>query len=64
MIYSDTGTEVIRHRVTLEAKRLLINLELCISETAYPLHFNYNSHFTKFFRKQVGITSEDFGKKP
>jgi AraC family transcriptional activator of pobA len=54
---------VIRNRVVLEAKRLLINLDLTITEIAYRLGFADNSYFTKFFKKQIGITPEDFRKE-
>ena len=55
--------EVIRNRVVLEAKRLLVNLGLSVSEIAYRLNFNDNSYFTKFFKKEVGISPEVFRKK-
>ena len=55
--------EVIRNRTILEAKRLLINLELSISEIAYQLNFADNSYFTKFFKKQAGVTPEEFRRK-
>jgi len=54
--------EVIRDRVLLEAKRLLVNAELSISEIAWQLRFADNSYFTKFFRKLTGITPEAFRK--
>lgn len=55
--------EVIRNRTVLEAKRLLVNLELSVTEIAYRLGFADNSYFTKFFKKQAGITPENFRKK-
>jgi len=55
--------EVIRDRIILEAKRLLVSLDLTVSEIAYQLNFNDNSYFTKFFRKYAGITPEAFRKK-
>lgn len=55
--------EVIRDRVILEAKRLLINQELPVSEIAYQLNFSDNSNFTKFFKKQAGNTPEEFRKQ-
>ena len=54
--------EVIRNRIALEAKRLLINNNLTILEIANQLNFADNSYFTKFFKKQVGITPEEFRK--
>jgi len=55
--------EVIRDRVVLEVKRLLINLEIPVSEIAYQLNFSDNSYFTKFFKKQAGYTPEEFRKQ-
>ncbi|WP_221268975.1 helix-turn-helix domain-containing protein [Mucilaginibacter sp. X5P1] len=55
--------EVIRNRVVLEAKRLLVNPELGITEIAGQLNFSDNSYFTKFFKKQTGSTPEEFRKQ-
>lgn len=55
--------EVIRNRIVLEAKRLLINLQLTISEIATRLSFDDNSYFTKFFKKQTGLTPDEFRKE-
>lgn len=53
---------LIRERVILEAKRLLINLDLMVSEIAEKLHFDDQSYFIKFFKKQEGVTPEKFRK--
>lgn len=53
---------LIRERVILEAKRLLINLDLMVAEIADQLNFNDQSYFIKFFKKYVGITPEKFRK--
>ncbi len=58
-----TAGEVIRNRVLLEAKRMLVNQNLSISEISYDLNFSDNSYFTKFFKKYEHITPEDFRKK-
>lgn len=55
--------EVIRLRITLEAKRLLVNMGLSISEIAFQLKFEDKSYFTKFFKKQTGMPPEVFRKK-
>ena len=52
--------EIIRARIVLEAKRLLINLNLSISQVSDQLHFSDNSYFTKFFKKETGVTPEGF----
>ncbi len=54
--------ELIRAQVLLEAKRLLINLDLGIAEIADKLNFNDHSYFIKFFKKHEGITPEKFRK--
>jgi len=58
-----TAGEVIRNRVLLEAKRMLVNQDLSITEISYDLNFSDNSYFTKFFKKYSGITPEEFRKK-
>jgi AraC-like DNA-binding protein len=55
-----TAGELIRDRVVLEAKRLLVNADLSITQIAYELNFGDGSYFTKFFRKYAGGTPEEF----
>lgn len=55
--------ELIRDRVLLEAKRLLINARMSITEIAHELDFEDNSYFSKFFKKYEGITPEVFRKQ-
>jgi len=52
--------ELIRDRVLLEAKRLLINAQLSITEIAGELDFADNSYFSKFFKKYTGVSPEAF----
>lgn len=40
----------------LEAKILLKHTEMHVTEIAYELHFSDPSHFTRFFKTQLGIT--------
>lgn len=54
--------KLIRDRVILEAKRLLINVDLMVAEIADKLNFADQSYFIKFFKKQEGITPEKFRK--
>jgi AraC-like DNA-binding protein len=58
-----TAGELIRDRVLLEAKRLLVNESLTITEVAYALNFQDNSYFNRFFKKNTGITPEAFRKQ-
>ncbi len=55
--------ELIRDRVLLEAKRLLVNARLTISQIATELQFMDNSYFSKFFKKYEGVTPEIFRKQ-
>ncbi len=55
--------QLIRERVILEAKRLLVNMQLSVADIAYKLAFNDQSYFIKFFKKQVGITPDKFRKQ-
>ncbi|KAA0993658.1 helix-turn-helix domain-containing protein [Dyadobacter aurulentus] len=52
--------EVVRARIVLEAKRLLTNQTLTISQVSDQLQFADNSYFTKFFKKETGATPEEF----
>jgi AraC-like DNA-binding protein len=55
--------ELIRNRTLLEAKRLLTNPQLSISDISFRLNFSDNSYFTKFFKKTEGVTPEEFRKQ-
>jgi len=54
--------EIIRNRVILEAKRLLVNFNLTITDIAGQLNFADNSYFVRFFRKYTGLTPDAFRK--
>lgn len=57
-----TAGDLIRDRIVLEAKRLLTNAAMTITEIAYDLNFQDNSYFNRFFKKEVGITPDEFRK--
>lgn len=57
-----TAGELIRDRVLLEAKRLLANAAMTITEVAYDLNFQDNSYFNRFFKKYTGQTPDEFRK--
>ncbi|MES2701759.1 MAG: helix-turn-helix transcriptional regulator [Bacteroidota bacterium] len=54
--------DYIRSRITLEAKRLLINTDHNIKEIAGFLGFDDPSYFNRFFRTNAGLTAGDFRK--
>jgi AraC family transcriptional regulator, transcriptional activator of pobA len=55
--------DVIRDRVLLEAKRLLTNADMSITQIGYELNFPDNSYFNRFFKKYAGMTPDEFRKK-
>lgn len=55
-----TAGELIRDRVLLEAKRLLTNADMTVTEIAYDLNFQDNSYFNRFFKKYTGVTPDEF----
>ena len=55
-----TAGHLIRQRVLTEAKRQLVFTSQPIHEVSYDLAFSDPSHFTRFFRKQTGMTPQAF----
>lgn len=62
-ILGNSAGELIRSRVVLEAKRLLVNKEISVTEIAYLLNFQDASYFVKFFKKYTEFTPEQFRKQ-
>jgi AraC family transcriptional activator of pobA len=58
-----TATQLIHDRIMLEAKRLLAQTDLGISEIAYRLNFEDPAYFCRFFKKQVSLTPGEFRRK-
>lgn len=55
-----TAGHLIRQRVVTEAKRQLVFTLQPIHEIGFDLSFADPSHFTRFFRKQTGMTPQAF----
>jgi AraC family transcriptional activator of pobA len=55
-----TAGHLIRQRIMTEAKRELVFATRAIHEIAYDLGFTDPSHFARFFRKQTGVTPQQF----
>lgn len=61
-----TGVSAIDHihqNLIQNAKNKLRQTSLSISEIAYALGFNYPTYFTRFFKKETGITPSVFRKQ-
>lgn len=57
-----TAGELIRERILLEAKRMLTNAGMTVTQIAHELNFVDNSYFSRFFKKYEGITPDEFRK--
>lgn len=55
-----TAGHLVRQRLLTEAKRELKFSNRSINDIAYDLAFVDPSHFARFFRKQTGMTPQDF----
>lgn len=59
-ILQKTATEVITDRVILEIKRMLIDKQLAVNEVAFKVGYEDYSYFSRFFKKQTGISPTEF----
>jgi len=59
-ILQKTATEVITDRVILEIKRMLIDKQLSINEIAFAVGYEDYSYFSRFFKKQTGLSPTEF----
>lgn len=57
-----TAGQIVRQRIVVEAKRLLQFSSFNINEIARELCFDSTSYFVTFFKKQEGITPENYRK--
>lgn len=65
VIKTKTGKTIsdwITQKTIIEAKILLQNDALSIKEIAYKLNFSETSHFSNYFKKQVGLSPNQFRK--
>ncbi|MGB1206209.1 MAG: helix-turn-helix domain-containing protein [Chitinophagales bacterium] len=60
--FTKTPSQMIKERISLEAKRLLLHSKMSCKEVAYALEFNDYSYFVKFFKKETGISPTKFRK--
>ncbi len=66
VIKTETGRSAKRHiseRVLLEAQNLLRYSEMDIAEISHLLQFSEPTHFSKFFKKETGLTPKAFQAK-
>ena len=57
-----TPLSIIHERIILEAKRLLLYSDKTTEEIAFDLGYKDSGHFSKFFKKQEGVSPSLFKK--
>lgn len=55
-----TLSDLIHGRIILEAKRLFSYTDLSVKEVAHHLGYTDSAYFTRFFRKNAGLTPDQF----
>ncbi len=58
-----SALELIHQRVVLAAKRNLVYTSMTISVVSYTLGFSDPAYFTRFFKRQVGLSPKEFRKR-
>jgi AraC-like DNA-binding protein/quercetin dioxygenase-like cupin family protein len=56
LLTGKTSSQIIKDKQLLEIKRLLVHTNLSVSEIANQLNFEDQSYFTKFFKRETGMT--------
>lgn len=58
-----TSSQIIKSKQVLEIKRLLVHTNLSVTEIANRLNFSDQSYFTKFFKRESGISPLQYRTK-
>lgn len=62
-VFGKSVSEIIETRKLIEARQLLLNSDLSVSEIGYELGYNEKSYFSRVFRKRTGVTPGDFRRQ-
>jgi AraC family transcriptional activator of pobA len=57
---NQSALELMHQRVLLEAKRNLVYTSMTVSVVSYTLGFSDPAYFTRFFKRQTGLSPKDF----
>lgn len=61
--WGESALSLINKRIVLEIKRRLLGSDADVSEIAYALDFNELSYFSRFFKRNVGLTPNAFRRQ-
>lgn len=56
----DTPNDLIKHRIILEAQRMLAHTDFSVKEIGYKLGYEDPSYFIRLFSKQTGVAPQQF----
>ena len=59
-VFGKSITDIIETRKLIEARKLLLNSGMSVSEIGFELGYNEKSYFTRVFRKKTGVTPTEF----
>ncbi len=63
LLTGKTTSQIIKSKQVLEIKRLLVHTNLSVTEIAGRLNFPDQSYFTKFFKRETGISPLQYRSK-
>lgn len=59
-VFGKSVSDIIETRKLIEARQLLLNTSLTVSEIGYELGYNDKSYFTRVFKRRTGLTPSEF----
>lgn len=57
-----TAQEIIQNKIVNQAKEWIVSTDKTVSQIAYELGFQYSQHFNRLFKKNTGLTPNEYRK--